>query len=138
MSSSTKIDNRKKHILILGKGPTQVLEYILFAEKMYLINCTEKNKKYCLSLHYNKENSYLFVNGAEVHQIKSKYSEILASSLCLGNIWKDWSIDNMRKTGFNGYVHDFSVDYDTISVDGILDIHKYLVKKKNNMMYKNV
>ena len=63
MSSSTKIDNRKKDILILGKGSTQGLKHTLSAEKMYSINFTEHNKKFCLSLHYNGANSYLFVNG---------------------------------------------------------------------------
>ena len=110
MSSSTKIDNRKKDILILGKGPTQGLEHTLSAEKMYSINFTEKNKKFCLSLHYNKANSYLFVNGTEIHKFKAKDSEILAYSLCLGNISKDWSIDNTKKTGLKGYVYDFSTD----------------------------
>ena len=66
MSSSTKIDNRKKDILILGKGPTQGLELTLSAEKMYSINFT-KNKKFCLSLLYNGANSYLFVNGREIY-----------------------------------------------------------------------
>ena len=64
MSSSIKIDNRKKDILILGKGPTQWSKHTLSAEKNYSINFTEHNKKFCLSLHYNGENSYLFVNGA--------------------------------------------------------------------------
>ena len=63
MGSSTKIDNRKKYILILGKGPMQGLEHILSAEKMYSINFTERNKKFSLSLHYNGENCYLFVYG---------------------------------------------------------------------------
>ena len=89
MSSSTKIDNRKKDILILGKGPTQGLEHTLSAEKMYSINFTEKNKKFCLSLHYNKENSYLFVNGTKIIKFKSKDPEILPH-----HISKDWSIDN--------------------------------------------
>ena len=53
MSSSTKIDNRKKDILTLGKGPTQRLEHVLSAEKMYPIIFTEHNKKFCLSLYYN-------------------------------------------------------------------------------------
>ena len=48
--------------------------------------------------------------------------------MCLGNISKDFSVDNMKKTGINGYVYDFSVDYDAIPVDDILDIHKYLMK----------
>ena len=52
-------------------------------------------------------------------------------SLCLGNISKDWLIDNMRKTGFNGYVYDFSVYYDATDVDDIKDIHEYLTKKNN-------
>ena len=62
-SSSTKIDNRKKDILILGKGSIQGLEHTLSAEKIYSINFTEHNKKFCLSLYYNGANSYLFVNG---------------------------------------------------------------------------
>ena len=44
---------------------------------------------------------------------------------------KDWSVDNMRKTGFTGYVYDFSVDYDAIADDDIKDIHKYLMKKNH-------
>ena len=67
MSFSTRIDNKKKDILFLGIGPTQGLEHTLTAEKMYSINFTEKNKKFCLSLHYNGANSYLFVNGAEIY-----------------------------------------------------------------------
>ena len=101
MSSSTKIDNRKKDILILGKGPTQGLEHTLSAQKIYSINFTEKDKILCLSLHYNKENSYLFVNGTEIIKFKSKDPEIIAHSLCLENISKVWSVDNMKKTGFN-------------------------------------
>ena len=86
MSSSTKIDNRKKDISVLGKGPTQGLELTLIAEKMYSINVTENNKNFCLSLHYNTENSDLFVNATEIIKFKSKDPEILAHSLCLGNI----------------------------------------------------
>ena len=49
--------------------------------------------------------------------------------MCLGNISKDFSVDNMKKTGFDGYVYDFSVDYDAIALNDILDIHKHLLKK---------
>ena len=97
---------------------------------MYSINFTEHDKKFCLSEHYNGANSYLFVNGTEIHKLKAKDSEIVATSLCLGNISKDWSLD-MKKTGLNGYVYDFSVDYDATAVDDIKDIHKYLMKKNN-------
>ena len=99
MSSFTKIDNRKKDILILGKGPTQGLEHTPSAEKMYSINFTKNNKKYCVSLLYNGANSYLFVNGVAIYKFKAKDSKIVASPLSLGNISKDWTVDNMEKTG---------------------------------------
>ena len=86
-----------KDIFILDKGPTQGLEHTLSTEKMYLVNFSEHNKKFCLSSHYNGANSYLFVNGKEIHKLKAKYSEIVATPLCLGNISKDWSVDNMKK-----------------------------------------
>ena len=82
-------------------------------------------------MHCNGANSYLFVNGTEIINFKAKDSEILAYLLCLGNISKDWSVDNMKKTGLKGYVYDFSVDYDAIAVSDILDIHKYLMKKND-------
>ena len=80
-------------------------------------------------MHYNGANNYLFVNGTEIYKFKLKDSEVVASPLCLGKISKDWLVDNMKKTGFNGYVIDFSVDYDTTDVDDIKNIHKYLMKK---------
>ena len=129
MSSSRKIDNNKKDIFILGKCPTQGLEHTLSAEKMYSINFAVTGKKFCLSLHCNGENSYLFVNSTEIIEFKAKGSEIVATPLCLGNVSKDWSVDNMRKTGLKGYVYDFSGDYHAIAVDDILDIHNYLMKK---------
>ena len=98
---------------------------------MYSINFTEKNKTFCVSLHYNGANSYLFVNGTEIYKFEAKDSEIVASPLCLGNISKDWLIDNVKKTGLNGYVYDFSVDHRAVDVDDIKDIHKYLMKKNN-------
>ena len=67
---------------------------------MSSINFTETKKKFCLSLHYNGANSCLFVNGSEIYKFKAKDSEIVAIPLCLGNIFKDWSADNMTKTGF--------------------------------------
>ena len=84
----------KKHTLILGKDPTQGLEHALSAEKLYSINFTQRNKKFCLSLHYNGTNSYLLVNGKEIHKFKAKDYEIVATPLCLGNISKNWSIDD--------------------------------------------
>ena len=130
---SIHVDSKKKDILILGEGPTQKLDgTTLTAEKLYLIEFTENNKKFCFSLHYNGASSYLFVNGTEIYKFKAKDSEILATLLCLGNISRDFSVDNMKKTGLNGYVYSVnSVNYDAIVVDGILDIHKYLMEKNN-------
>ena len=74
--------------MILGKGSTQGLEHTLSAEKTYSIDFTEQNKKFCLSLYYDGANSYLLVNGKEIHKFKPKDSEIVATPLCLGNISK--------------------------------------------------
>ena len=98
---------------------------------MYSINFNGTKKKFCLSLHYNGANSYLFVNGIEIYKFKAKDSEIVTMALCLGKISKDWSADNMKKAGFTGYVYDFSSDYDSTDVDNIKDIHKYLMKKND-------
>ena len=98
---------------------------------MYSIDFTVTKKKFCLSLHYNGRNSYLFVNGTEIIKFKAKDSQIVASPLCLGNISKDWSTDNMKKKGLTGYVYDFSADYNTTTIDDIKDIHNYLIKKND-------
>ena len=134
MNSSVYVDNKGKDILILGKGPMQGLgEHSLTAEKMYSINFSKDNIKFRLSLHYNGANSYLFVNGTEIVKFKAKDSEIVATPLCLWNISKDWSVDNMTKTGLTEYVYDFSVGYDDMAVGDIKDIHKHLMKKNNKV-----
>ena len=89
---------------------------------MYSISFTEHNKNFCLSLHYNGANSYLFANGTEIHKFKLKVSEIVAILLCLGNISKNWSVDNMKKK---------IIDYDDIADVDILNFHIYLMKKND-------
>ena len=86
-----------------------------------------------MKLAYNGANSYLFVNGTKIIKFKARDSETVATPLCLGNISKDFSVDNIKKTGLNGYVYDFSVDNDAIAVDDILDIHKYLMEKNGTI-----
>ena len=77
---------------------------------MYSINFTVTKKKFCLSLYYNGANSCLFVNGLEIYKFKAKGSRIPSTPLCLGNISKDWSTDNIKKkTGFHGYVYDLGL-----------------------------
>ena len=97
MSSSTKIDNRKRDILIFSKGPTQGLEPKLSAERMYLINLSESNTKFCLSMHYNGGNNYLFANDHEIHKFKAKDSETVSNILCIGNAPEYFSANNMKK-----------------------------------------
>ena len=84
-----------------------------------------------MSLHYNGANSYLFVNGTEIIKFKAKDSEIVASPSCLGNISKDWSTDNLKKTRLTGCVYDLSAYYNAIPVIDIQDIHNYLMKKND-------
>ena len=130
MSSSVHANNKRRSILVLGKYFTQGLDNTTnYAEKLYSIDFTKINTKFCVSLHYNGANSYLFVNGTEIHKLKAKDSEIVANPLCLGNISKHFPVDNMKKTALSGCVYDFSVNYDAIAVDDILDINKYLMEK---------
>ena len=123
MGSSSHTDNKKKNILVLGKGPTQGLEHTLTAEKLYSIYCfflfiynfTVTNQKFCLNLHHNEANSYLFVNGTKIYKFKD--SEIVVGPICLGNISKDWPEDNIKRTRFTCYDYNFSVNYEAIAVE---------------------
>ena len=103
------VDNKGKDILTFGKGPTQGLDdttliYNLIFISQYPINLTESGKKIILSLYYNGSNNFLFVNATKVYQFKTKDSEIKDFALCLRNILKDFTIDNMKKTGLKGVV----------------------------------
>ena len=86
-------------------------------------------------MHYNGANRYLFVNGKEIIKFKAKDSVIVETPLCLGNISKYWSVDNVKKTGLNGYVYDFSVDYRTVFTVLISKIHNSLMIR-NDMAKK--
>ena len=125
MSSSVHVDHKEKDILISGEA--RVIWQNSDCKKDYSIDFTVTRKKFCLSLHYNGASSDLFVNGTKITKFKAKYFvdfEIVATPLCLGNILKDFSADNMKKTEFSGHVCHFSDDYDAIAVDDILGIHK--------------
>ena len=83
-------------------------------------------------MHYDRANSYLFVNGIEIIKFKAEDSKIVAP-VCLGNIFVgDFPADRMKKkTGLYGSVFDFNVDYRITAVDDILNIQKYLMDKNN-------
>ena len=131
MSSSVHVDNKGKDILILGEWPTQGLDdTTLTAEPKYSINFTQSGKRFVLSLHYNRSNGFLFVNVTKVYQFKGKNSEVKDYALSLGNISKDFTINNLeKKTGLKGVAKFFSVDFNPIDTNNILDIHKYLMKR---------
>ena len=126
MSLFVHIDNKNKDILILGERPTQGLDYTtLTAEEKFSINFTQPRKRFVLSPQYNGSNSFLFVNVTKIYQFKGNDSEIKDYALCLTNISKDFTINNMKKTRWKGIVKFFSFDFLLI-----LDMRKYLMKGK--------
>ena len=129
MSSSVHVDNKIKDILILGEGPTQGLDdTTLTAEAKYAINFMQSGKRFVSSLYYNGSNSCLFVNATKNISIQSRNSKIKDYALCLGNISKDFTINEAFKTELKGSVKFFSVDFNPINTSNILDIHRYLMK----------
>ena len=122
MSPSVHIDNKKKCILILSKGPTQELyDTTLTAEAQYSINFSRSNKVFCLNLHYNGNKISLFVNATKINQFKARASEIKRYPLCLRCISGDFPNNNMKKkkTGLNRCLYDFSVDYRAFDTSNI-------------------
>ena len=96
MSSSVHVDNKKKDILILGIGPIDGLDNTtLTAEAKYSFNFSRSNKKFCLSLHYNRRNSFLFLNATKIYQFKAKDSAIKKDPLQLRSISGDFSGNNI-------------------------------------------
>ena len=103
ISSSVHIDNKNKDILIIGEGTIQGLDdTTLTAEAEYPINFTQPRKRFVLSLHYNGSNSFLFVNTTKIYKFEAKDSEIKDYRLCLGNISKDFTINNLKKNRIKG------------------------------------
>ena len=133
MGSSVHVNNKQKYVIILGKSATQGLDDTrLSTEKKVFNQFYKSSNKFCFSLHYNGADSYIFVNVLAIHKYKAKVSKINAISSCIGKISKYLSVGNVKRTGFNIYVYDVSVDYQAIAVDDILDIHKHLME--NNEM----
>ena len=131
MSSSVHTNNKTRSILVLGKDFVQGIDNtIIYAEKIYSTNVTLDHKKFYLSLHYNGDDRYLFVNGKEIIKFKAKI-EIKTNAMYLGNISGQFSDAYTKKTGLYGTAYDVSADYKPIAVDDILDIYKYLMEKNN-------
>ena len=130
--NSRHTTNKIQNILVLGEAFVQKInDTTIYAGKMYSPHFSVENKTFCLSLHYNGDDSYLFVNGKQVIQFKAKDSEIKLRPLTLGSIstTPNLSQSDIEDSKLHGNVYDFSVDYSAITTDKILQIHGYLMKK---------
>ena len=128
-SNSRHATNKAQSVLVLGHALIQKInDTTIDAEKLYSPNFTVDNK-ICLSLHYNGDISYLFVNGKDVTKFKAKNSELIKYPMCLGGLSKAYDRNSRKNTGLHGNVYDFSSDYSPISNDKIHDIHAYLMRK---------
>ena len=130
LSFSVHATNRANHIYLMGTGHTQgINDTTIYAESFYR-NFTDFGKKFVLSLHYNGDNSYLFVNGRQELKFKAKTDQLVKEKLCIGNLSDQWTMSESEKTGGYGNIYDFVVDYEQISgVKVIYDMHRYLMTK---------
>ena len=117
MSFSVHKANRANYIYLMGTGLTQgIHDTTIYAEKNFYRNFTDPGKKFMLSLHYNGDDSYLFVNGIQELKFKAKHDQIISERLCLGNLSDQWTMSESEKTGLYGNIYDFVVDYKEIVV----------------------
>ena len=124
MSFSKHGNNKANNIYVMGKDYIQKINNTkIYAEKMYYRNFTDPGKKFVLSLHYNGNNSYFYVNGNQELKFKAKTDKLVKEKLCLGNLNDQWSTSESEKTGLHGKKYDFVVDYEQIAgTTKILDI----------------
>ena len=129
MSFSVLATNRANHIYLMGTGLMQgINDTTIYAEKNFYRNFTD----FVLSLHYNGDDSYLFVNGRQELKFKCKTDQLVTEKLCIGNLSDQWTTSESEKTGLYGNIYDFVVDYEQIlGVKTIYDMHRYLIIKHN-------
>ena len=133
MSFSTHANNRANNIYVMGELFIQgTNNTTIYAEKKFYRNFTDPGKKFILSLHYNGDYSYLFVNGRQELKFKCKTDQLVIEKLCIGNLSDQWTTIESEKTGLYGNIYDFVVDYEQIlGVKVIYDMHRYLMTKHN-------
>ena len=133
MSFSIHATNRANHIYCFGEGLTQgINDTTIYAENNYWRNFSEHGEKFVLSLHYNGDDSYLFVNGRQELKFKAKNDQLIKEKLCIGNLSDQWTASEAEKTGLYGYIYDFAVDYEQIiGVGSIYDMQRFLMTKHN-------
>ena len=121
-NSLVHANNKANNIYVMGYGFVQgINDTTLYAEKVYQTNFSTVDKKFVLSLHYNGDDSYLFVNGKQELKFKAKDDQIVKKNF----------FNNTTKTGLYDTVYDFAVDYTKTSIDDIFNVHKYLMKKND-------
>ena len=126
MSFSKHANNKANNIYVMGKDYIQKI----YAEKMCYRNFTDPGKKFVLSLHYNENNGYLYVNGNQELKFKAKAGQLVKEKLCLGNLSDQWTTSESEKTRLYGKIYDFVVDYEHVAeATKILDMHRYLITK---------
>ena len=133
MSFSVHKTNRANHIYLMGTGLTQgINDTTIYAGKNFYRNFKDPGKKFVLSLHYNGDDSYLFVNGRQELKFKCETDQLVKDELCIGNLSDQWTTSESEKTGLYGSIYDFVVDYEQIvGVKAIYDMHRYLMTKHN-------
>ena len=140
MSFSKHANNKANNIYVMGKDYIQKInDTKIYAEKMYYRNFTDPGKKFVLSLHYNDNNSYLYVNGNQELKFKAKTDQLVKEKLCIGNLSDQWTTSESEKTGLYGKIYDFVVDYEQIAgTTKILDMYRYLINKQYYFIIKNI
>ena len=115
ISFSVHATNRANHIYVMGTEFVQGNnDTTIYAEKNFYRNFTDPGRKFVLSLHYNGNNSYLFVNGRQELKFKCKTDQLVKEKLCTGNLSDQWTTSESEKTGLYGNIYDFVVDYEAI------------------------
>ena len=132
-SSLVHVNNKANNTYVTGDLFVQgINDTTLYAEKVYSQHFTQPRKNFVLGLHYNGDDSYLFVNGKQELKFKCKTEHLVKEKLCLGNLSDQWTTSESEKTGLYGNIYDFVVDYEEIvGVGPIYDFHKYLMIKHN-------
>ena len=128
MSFSKHANNKANNIYVMDKDYIQKINNTtIYAETIYYRNFTDPGKKFGLSLHYNGNNSYLYVNGNQELKFKAKTDQLVKEKLWLSD---QWTTSESEKTGLHGKNFDFVVDYEQIAgTTKILDMHRHLTNK---------
>ena len=109
-----------------------ILQYIQYTQKKCIIETLQIR----LSLHYNGNNSYLYVNSNQELKFKAKTDQLVKEKLCLGNLSDQWISSESEKAGLYGKIYDFVVDYEHVAeTTKILDMHRYLIP--NTVLFRN-